>query len=112
MGGGGGEGEGAGDGENGAGTPEALECTVKPDGRSYTNFDGKKLEAERSDRLDILEFVPEDSVDLTYIEDTRYVGPAKGGDHAYKLLADSMARMKRSTAPSFSRMKRCPSAHF
>jgi hypothetical protein len=33
--------------ENGDGVPESLQCTQKPDGRSYTNFDGAKLEAER-----------------------------------------------------------------
>lgn len=38
---------GEGEGENGAVTPESLQCTVKPEGRSYVNFDGAKLEAER-----------------------------------------------------------------
>lgn len=33
--------------ENGDGIPESLQCTQAPDGRSYTNFDGAKLEAER-----------------------------------------------------------------
>jgi hypothetical protein len=37
-----------GDGQNGAPSPEAIQCTVKPDGRSYTGFDGAKLEADRT----------------------------------------------------------------
>jgi DNA end-binding protein Ku len=61
----------------------------------FTDEEMKKLESERSDRIDIIEFVPEKSVDLVYIADTRYLGPAKGGDRAYKLLSDSMQRTKR-----------------
>ena len=47
----------------------------------------KKLEAERTDRIDIVEFVPAETVDLLYIEKSYYLGPDKGGDRAYKLLA-------------------------
>jgi DNA end-binding protein Ku len=61
----------------------------------FTEDELKRLESERSDRLDIVEFVPEGSVDFTVVEDTRYVGPARGGDRAYKLLADAMERMGR-----------------
>lgn len=39
-------GDGNGDG-NGDGTPAALQCTEKPDGRSYKNFDGNLLEVQR-----------------------------------------------------------------
>lgn len=48
-------GRGSRSGEPGSGsgdtpvTPEALLCTQKPDGRSYTNFDGVKLEERRLD---------------------------------------------------------------
>lgn len=38
---------GDGTGENGEGLPEALQCTEKPEGRSYVLFDGTKLEASR-----------------------------------------------------------------
>lgn len=55
----------------------------------------RKLEAEKTDRLDIVEFVPESSVDWVYLAGTHYLGPGKGGDRAYKLLSESMARMKR-----------------
>ena len=34
-------------GEEGSLTPEALQCTDKPEGRSYVLFDGTKLEQER-----------------------------------------------------------------
>ncbi len=55
----------------------------------------KKLEAERTDRVDIVEFVPAESVDLIYIERTQYLGPDKGGDRAYRLLSEAMTRMGR-----------------
>src|SRR5262249_21315175 len=53
------------------------------------------FEAQESERLDIVEFVPLDSVDFVFIESTQYLGPGKGGDRAYKLLSDAMERMNR-----------------
>lgn len=50
----------------------------------------KKLEAPRSTSMDILEFVPLSSVDLIQVEKTYYLGPDKGGDKAYRLLAQAM----------------------
>jgi DNA end-binding protein Ku len=52
----------------------------------------KKLESEKTDRLEIVEFVPKESVDWVYLADAHYLGPGKGGDRAYKLLAESMER--------------------
>ncbi len=61
----------------------------------FTEEELKKLEAEKTDRIDIVEFVPEDTVDFVYLEKTQYLGPDKGGDRAYKLLSNAMTRMKR-----------------
>jgi DNA end-binding protein Ku len=61
----------------------------------FTEAELKELEAEKNDRVDIVEFVPESTVDFIYIADTHYLGPSKGGDRAYKLLADAMKRMNR-----------------
>jgi DNA end-binding protein Ku len=61
----------------------------------FSDEELKKLEAERTDRVDIVEFVPEESVDFIYIERTYYLGPDKGGDRAYKLLSEAMERMDR-----------------
>jgi DNA end-binding protein Ku len=55
----------------------------------------RKLEAEKTDRLDIVEFVPAGSVDWIYLADAHYLGPGRGGDRAYKLLSESMERTKR-----------------
>lgn len=55
----------------------------------------RRLEAEKTDRLEIVEFVPRDAVDWIYLADSHYLGPGKGGDRAYKLLSESMDRTKR-----------------
>jgi DNA end-binding protein Ku len=58
----------------------------------FTEAELKGLEAERSNSLDIVEFVPLASVDLLQVEKTYYLGPDKGGDKAYRLLTESMLR--------------------
>src|SRR5688572_18970946 len=55
----------------------------------------KALEAERSNSVDIVEFVPLSSVDLLSVEKTYYLGPDKGGDKAYQLLTESMKRTQK-----------------
>lgn len=61
----------------------------------FSDEELKQLEAERTDRIDIVEFVPNESVDFIYIEKTYYLGPDKGGDRAYKLLSEAMTRTGR-----------------
>jgi DNA end-binding protein Ku len=61
----------------------------------FTDEDLKKLEAERTDRLDILEFIPAKAMDPVLIEKTYYLGPDKGGARAYKLLSEAMERTGR-----------------
>ena len=67
----------------------------------FSDEELKSLEAERTDRIDIVEFVPADSVDFIFIEKTVYIGPDKGGDRAYKLLSDAMTRMDRIAVGRF-----------
>jgi DNA end-binding protein Ku len=56
----------------------------------------KALEAEcESKAVEILEFVPQESVDLLHVEKSYYLGPDKGGEKGYLLLAETMAEMKR-----------------
>jgi len=54
----------------------------------------KALEADRTGALDIAEFVPLDTIDLVQIERSYYLGPDKGGDKAYHLLAEAMRRQE------------------
>lgn len=52
----------------------------------------KKLESPKTDSLELLEFVPESTIDFVEIEKSYYLGPDKGGDRAYQLLSKSMQR--------------------
>jgi DNA end-binding protein Ku len=56
----------------------------------FSEEDLKKLEAAKTDALELVEFVPESTVDLVYMEKSYYIGPDKGGDRAYQLLAQAI----------------------
>ncbi len=56
----------------------------------FENDELKALEEETSKVIELEEFVPLDKVDPVYFEKTYYLGPDKGGDKAYRLLADAM----------------------
>ena len=58
----------------------------------FTDDELKKLESPRTDEIELVEFVPQSTVDLLFIEKTYYLGPDKGGDKAYKLISESMDR--------------------
>lgn len=66
-----------------------------------TDQDLDAVRLERTDRIDILEFVPEESVDILYLEKTHFLGPDKGAGRAYKLLADAMERNGRIAVGRF-----------
>lgn len=55
----------------------------------------RALDAERFNTLDLVEFVPESTVDFVYIERSHYLGPDKGGEKAFNLLTKAMRRMER-----------------
>jgi DNA end-binding protein Ku len=61
----------------------------------FTDEEIKSLEGEASKVIDIAEFVPLPTVDPIYFEKTYYLGPDKGGEKAYRLLADAMAKTER-----------------
>lgn len=50
----------------------------------------KALEEEKTHNLEIIEFVPLDTVDFVYVEKSYYLGPDKGGHKAYRLLSEAM----------------------
>jgi DNA end-binding protein Ku len=56
----------------------------------FTDDELKALEAKADNSIDIAEFVPADQVDKVYLDRTYYLGPDKGGDRAYRLLAEAM----------------------
>jgi DNA end-binding protein Ku len=61
----------------------------------FTDEELKALEGEASRMIDIAEFVPLAQVDPIYFEKTYYLGPDKGGEKAYRLLAEAMVKAGR-----------------
>jgi DNA end-binding protein Ku len=57
---------------------------------TFSNEELRLLEAERTNTIDITEFVAADTVDFLQIEKTHYLGPDKGGHKAYNLLGHAM----------------------
>ncbi|MDR7544296.1 MAG: Ku protein [Armatimonadota bacterium] len=66
-----------------------------------TDEELKALEGAASQVIDITEFVPLPAVDPLYFENAYYLGPDKGGEKAYRLLADAMARTNRVALAKF-----------
>ena len=50
----------------------------------------KALEEKATQIIDIVEFVPLAKVDREYLDKVYYLGPDKGGDRAYRLLAEAL----------------------
>ena len=50
----------------------------------------KALDQKADNTIEIVEFVPADQVEKTYIDKVVYLGPEKGGDRAYRLLSAAM----------------------
>ena len=67
----------------------------------FTDEELKALEGEASKMIDIAEFVPLAQVDPIYFEKTYYLGPDKGGEKAYRLLADAMHKSGRVALAKF-----------
>jgi DNA end-binding protein Ku len=50
----------------------------------------KTLDEKATGAIDVIEFVPLANVDRVYLEKVYYLGPDKGGDRAYRLLAAAL----------------------
>src|SRR5262245_59493083 len=57
---------------------------------TFTPEEIKELEEKATQSIDIAEFVPASLIDPIYFDKPYYVGPDKGGDRAYRLLAKAM----------------------
>jgi len=60
----------------------------------FTPEEIKAVEESATKAIDIEEFVPLDRVDPVYFDKAYYLGPDKGGERPYKLLATVMAKLK------------------
>ena len=56
----------------------------------FTPEELKAIEAKSDNQIEIVEFVPEDKVEPVYLDKLYYLGPDRGGDRAYRLLAAAM----------------------
>ncbi len=56
----------------------------------FTAEELKALEEKATSTIDVIEFVPLSTVDREYLEKVYYLAPDKGGDRAYRLLAEAL----------------------
>ena len=68
----------------------------------FTNEELKALEAEATQTIEIAEFVPAPTIDPLYFERAYYLGPDKGGDKPYRLLAAAMRATGRCALARYS----------
>ncbi len=57
---------------------------------TFTPEELKALEQEKTESIEITEFVPAEQVERSYLSKIYYLGPGKGGDRAYRLLSQAM----------------------
>ena len=60
-----------------------------------TDEDMDKIDVEHTKTIQIMEFVNEAEIDPLYFDKPYYLEPQKGGEHAYGLMRDALARSKR-----------------
>ena len=63
---------------------------------TFTEEEIKAMAEEATRTIEITEFVPAEKVDPVYFDAAYYLGPDKGGERAYKLLAAAMKQTGRS----------------
>src|ERR1044071_7189688 len=62
----------------------------------------KALEEKATSTIDIVEFVPLAQVDREYLSKVYYLGPDKGGDRAYRLLAKALQETGRAALGQYA----------
>ena len=71
----------------------------------YVRFSAEEIKAldeKATNAIDIAEFVPLAAVDRIYLEKVYYLGPDKGGDRAYRLLAAALEDTGRAALGQYS----------
>lgn len=61
----------------------------------FTKEELEVVEAPKSDEIEIVSFVPADSVERIYFNKAYYLGPDKGGARAYRLLGAALRKTNR-----------------
>src|SRR6185295_1040636 len=68
----------------------------------FSDEELKALNREATNTIDITEFIPISEIDPIYFEKSYYVGPGKGGDRPYRLLAEAMRSTGRAALASYA----------
>src|SRR5256885_4830725 len=69
---------------------------------TFTPEELKALEEKASQQIEIAEFVPAEKIDPIYLDKPYYLGPEKGADRAYRLLAEAMRRSGRTALARYA----------
>ncbi|HXV85672.1 MAG TPA: Ku protein [Gemmatimonadales bacterium] len=69
---------------------------------TFTPDELKKLEEQKTERIDVMEFVPLKTVDRAFLEKVYYLGADKGGERAYKLLAAALEQTGRAAIGQYA----------
>jgi DNA end-binding protein Ku len=69
---------------------------------TFTPDELKALEEKATGSIDIAEFVPLAAIDPVYFDRPYYLGPEKGGDKAYRLLAEAMRETGRAALARYA----------
>jgi len=68
----------------------------------FTVEELKALEEKATSTIDVIEFVPLAQVDREYLDKVYYLGPDKGGDRAYRLLAEALKETGRAALGQYA----------
>ncbi len=68
----------------------------------FTPEELKALEEKATSTIDIAEFVPLARVDREYLDKVYFLGPDKGGDRAYRLLAEALLQTGRAALGQYA----------
>jgi len=68
----------------------------------FTPEELKTMEERSTGAIDIGEFVPAEQVDRLWLEKAYFLGPDKGGERAYKLLAAALRETKRAALGQYA----------
>jgi DNA end-binding protein Ku len=69
---------------------------------TFTPEELKSLEEKSTQQIEIAEFVPSDKIDPVYFDKPYYLGPEKGADRAYRLLAEAMRKSGRTALARYA----------
>ena len=69
---------------------------------TFTPEELKALEEKATQQIEITEFVPTEKIDPVYFDKPYYLGPEKGADRAYKLLAEAMRQTGRTALARYA----------